>query len=243
MVSQHTVQFFGATDTAFLHELAAYVSGGLELGEPVVVITERSRKEALHRVLQTRGAEPEMGAEDGRLIVLEGERVLSAISSDNRRHIDGRRFDAVIGCMMRDIVGRSRSRRVRAYGDMVGTLWKDGRREMAVELERYWNDLQSQVPFDLYCGYPIDVFSDEFHPANVNSLICQHTKVVPQGRNADLQGALDFALYETFGRHLTGVGPPGLPSAEATILWIREYLPAQAPEILRRARHYAVSEV
>lgn len=239
MVSQHVVQFFGATETGFLQELAAYISDGLDLGEPVVVVTERSRKDALLAVLERRGADPELGKEDGRLIVLEAETVLATICPGGQ--VDGKRFDAVIGRMLRDVVGASRSRRVRVYGDMVGVLWKDGRRQAAVELERYWNDLQSQIPFDLYCGYPIDVLGEEFHPANIDPLIGQHTKVVPQTRNGDLQGALDFALYETFGHHLNGVGPPDLPSAEATILWIREYLPSQASDIIRRARRYAES--
>jgi hypothetical protein len=172
MVSQHIVRFFGVEETAFLQELVAYVSDGLKRGEPVIVITERSRKDALSRLLGGRDDETQ-------LCILEAEQMLAAISSDDGTRIDGRRFDAKVGSMLRDLVSRSRSRRVRAYGDMVGILWKDGRREMAVELERYWNDLQAQIPFDLYCGYAIEAAGEPAAGDPLRAIIAEHTHVIP----------------------------------------------------------------
>jgi hypothetical protein len=100
-------------------------------------------------------------------------------------------------------------------------------------LERYWNDLQAQLPFDLYCAYDIDVFSEEFRADTISPVISQHSQVVQAG-SASLNGALDYAAYETLGRTC-----PPLPDAEATILWLRANEPDRAPEILKRAKEYA----
>lgn len=247
MPTRHVVQFFQSDESSLLSNLCRYVAEGLEAGEPVVILTDRARRDRLFSILELNGTEPDIGKQDGRLVVLDSEQLLAKILSGGK--IDGERFNDIIGRAMREVVSRSRSRRVRAYGDLVGTLWQTGRHAAAIELERYWNDLQAQIPFDLYCGYPIDLFGDDFHPSKIDPLLCQHTHVVAQLRNAELQSALDFAIYETFGRRLHGSGTsikehisttwPELPSPEATILWIREYLPSQAEEIIERARRYS----
>lgn len=249
MPTRHLVQFFPSDETSLLQNLCRYVGQGLEAGEPVVVLTDRERRDRLFSALDALGTDPDIGRQDGRLVVLDAEQLLAKIFVGGK--IDGERFNSIIGRAMREVVARSRSRRVRAYGDLVGALWSNGRHAAAVDLERYWNDLQAQIPFDLYCGYPIDIFGGEFHPTKIDELLCQHSHVVAQPRNAELQSALDFALYETYGRRLHGPGTsikdqiattwPELPSAEATILWIREFLPSQADEIVARARLYSES--
>lgn len=235
----HTLQFFGFTEDRFVHDLADYACEGFDVGEPLVAIVEAHRSEALLQELRRRRSEPDLAREDGRFVLLDAQRVLAQLDRNGR--IDGYCFDNAIGRLMREVVARSRSRRVRAYGDMAGMLWRDGRRDACIELERYWNDLQAQLPFDLFCGYSVDVFADDFEPHGLSPLLCEHSCVVPQQRNDELQNALDFAVYESFGRHLSGIGSPDMPTAEATILWIREYLPGHAREILQRAKRYAES--
>lgn len=249
MSSQHIVHFFDTDELSLLHHLGRFVAEGLEAGEPVVVLTDRRRRERLLLDLDTLGTEPDIGKEDGRLVMLDSEQVLSRIEHAGR--VDAERFHAVVGRTMREVISRSRSRRVRVYGDLVGLLWQQGRQAAAVELERNWNALQAQLPFDLFCGYPIDLLGDDFHPSKIDPLICQHSRVLAQYRNAEIQSALEYAMYEAFGRELHGsdratkeqivAGWPELPAAEATVLWIREHLPAHADDIIGRARKYAAA--
>jgi len=42
---------------------------------------------------------------------------------------------------------------IRAYGEMVDVLWKDGMEAAAVRLEMLWNQLANTRTFSLLCGY------------------------------------------------------------------------------------------
>jgi hypothetical protein len=229
MSSHHVVQFYGADTNALITRLGRYVAEGVDAGESVVVISNRDLHDALFRALARHAGEPDF-REDGRLLVLEAEQVMERLYENGI--LSASRFDEVVGGLMRTVAARSRSHRVRAYGDMVDVLWRKGRRADAVELERYWNDLQAQLPFDLYCAYSIDAFSDEFQAEAIAPVLAQHTAIV-RADAPRLNGALDFAAYEKLGRTC-----PPLADAEAAILWLRENAPEHAPEILERAKRY-----
>jgi hypothetical protein len=137
---------------------------------------------------------------------------------------------------------------IRAYGEMVGLLWTDGRRDAAVALEDCWNRFLDSCACGLLCAYPIDVLGPDFQMSAVDDVLRTHTHVVPCGSNGDLDIATDRALYDTLGtaadrvRREMRVGMPAAwPSVagpEARILWLREHLPHQAAEIVARAKDY-----
>ena len=221
MVPQHVVQFYD-DEAALIQSVSRYVTDGLDARKSVVLVTSRERQDALFSLLDQHS---------GDLVVLDSERTLGELFEGGK--FSARRFDAVIGKVMRGAVSRSRSHGVRAYGDMVDVLWGCGCLNDALELERSWNDLQAQLPFDLYCAYNVDLF-DEFDPEAVASMLCSHSSVVPNYRSSELRSALEFAMYETLGGDV-----PRLTDPESAILWLREHAPQQAREILTRARKYA----
>jgi hypothetical protein len=222
MPSQHLVQFYGANRNALVNTLCRYATDGLDAGESVVIISSRTLHDAVLKALD--------GADDGRLHLIESEAMLERLMLDGR--LSAKRFDQIVGDLLRDVVARSRTRQVRAFGDMVDILWRRGHHAEALELERYWSDLQQHLPFELYCAYDVDVLSEEFQAESIAPVLAEHSKVLPSGR-AELTGALDYAAYETLGRRC-----PPLPNAEATVLWLRTHAPDHASEILERARQY-----
>ncbi len=124
--------------------MSDFLRAGLNRNGVCVVVTSAARREALLRRLPS----------DGRIHCLDAHDVLSKIFKDG--HIDPYAFDRYVGDEMRRAVKSGGARPVLAYGDMVGILWAGGSRQAAADLEWYWNDLGSQLPFSLYCGYPID---------------------------------------------------------------------------------------
>jgi hypothetical protein len=129
---------------------------------------------------------------------------------------------------------------------MVGLLWQRDQFRAAVRLEQFWNKLMGAKALNLFCAYPIDLFGKDFQSETLDALLCEHTHLVPAGRNQDLHSAIERAMDEVLGSdelrtRMEVDHPPSwasLPEAETVILWLRNNLPEQVEEILLRARHY-----
>jgi hypothetical protein len=67
-------------------------------------------------------------------------------------------------------------RAIRAYGEMVDLLWKDGCEATAIRLETLWNQLARTCDFELLCGYSIGNF---YKGSSLDDIKRQHTHVVP----------------------------------------------------------------
>ena len=59
---------------------------------------------------------------------------------------------------------------IRAYGEMVDVLWKDGMSAAAIKLEMLWNRLANTHDFSLLCGYAMGNF---YKDASIDD-VCQH---------------------------------------------------------------------
>ncbi len=130
---------------------------------------------------------------------------------------------------------------------MVGRLWGS----KPITPPSSWSVLEpllDRVDFDLYCGYPIDVLSEEFQMPAVRPSLA-HGRIVPSlGEGFD--AALRRAIGEMLGEHPNSLGAlasgsfktrkTGLPCAEGMILKLRSAMPRYADEILARAKEYAV---
>jgi hypothetical protein len=137
---------------------------------------------------------------------------------------------------------------LRAYGEMVGILWKARQFAAAIRLEQLWNKLLEQASFSLYCAYAIDVFGKEFEVSNLEGVLCTHTHLVPAQPNGTLETALNRSMDEILGAKADALRVlikanhrPNwavMPTAEAIILWLRRNLSGQADQIIARAQDY-----
>jgi DNA-directed RNA polymerase specialized sigma24 family protein len=130
---------------------------------------------------------------------------------------------------------------------MVGVLWAPGQRDRAMLLEVYWNRRNGLPGFNLLCGYPIEVWSEEIASSAAEAILSQHTRLASTGWREDLESALDRAVAEGLDPHASAAAAPKtyaedasteMPHAEATILWLWAAAPDQAAQILTRARQY-----
>jgi hypothetical protein len=137
---------------------------------------------------------------------------------------------------------------LRAYGEMVGVLWKARQFAAAIRLEQLWNKLLEQSAFSLYCAYAIDIFGKDFQVDGLDDILCTHSHLVPAEPNGNLETALNMALDELLGpkadslriRIKANYRPAWavMPNAEAMVIWLRKNLPERAEDILNRSRHY-----
>jgi hypothetical protein len=166
---------------------------------------------------------------------------------------DWNRFQKAILSAMQRVGADNKQRGLRAYGEMVGVLWTAGRFSAAIQLEQFWNKLLAAKGFNLFCGYPIDIFGRGFQIADVDALLCAHTHVLPAGENGDLETAIDRSIDAVLGDKAEGLKRlmqlnfrPSwavMPRGEALILWLRNNLPEHGDQIVSKAREYYNAEL
>ena len=241
---EHVVQLYGADDRLLTSNVTRFLSEGLKRADGLLVIATPEHRTTLTCYLRQDPAYSKAVLE-GRLVFLDAEMTLGRLMVQGAPDPD--LFRNVVGDAIAQVRGRAVHSGVRAYGEMVGLLWKAGARHAAVQLEELWNGLLRSSQVSLFCAYPIDVFGPDFHSESVDPLLCSHTHLVPL--NPELEQALHRAMEEVLGPRLDGLREliqanhrPAwgqVPTGEALILWLRNNLPGSADKILALAReHY-----
>ncbi len=150
-------------DEELLARLEEYVLEGARVGHTTVVIATPEHRQRLRERL----AVWEM--EDA-FLGLDADLMLSRFMRDGLP--DRALFDRTVGALVRDGVGGG----LRAYGEMVSLLWRDGNLPATVALEQLWNELQRQHGFSLLCAYSTTDIGDQRGLAQVCDL---HSHVIP----------------------------------------------------------------
>lgn len=240
---EHVVQLYGSDDRLLTQNVGRFLSEGLKRGDGLLVIATSEHRSTLARQLREESGYSRAVLE-GRLVFLDAATTLARFMVDGSANAE--LFHAAVGEAVNGVRSRAVHSGIRAYGEMVGLLWKAGEYAAAVQLEELWNDLLKLGDVSLFCAYPIDVLSPEFEAGKLDALLCAHTHLLPV--DGALEGALNRAMDEVLGgrvddvRHLmqTNHRPTwaAIPKAEALVLWLRNNLPGSADEILGLARQY-----
>jgi hypothetical protein len=239
---RHVVQCHGEDTRELIANVARFLGAGLQQGDGIVIIATRARNESILHQLGRDGADVAAALHHARLVVLDAESTLERLLLDGQPDRD--RFDSVVGGVIRRMRAQHPGATVRAYGEMVGVLWKAWHFTAAIRLEERWNELLDRERVKLFCAYPIDVFGLEFDPEMLHGVLCAHTRLIPTTDRLDQ--AIDRAMDDVLGAdaryHRAQIMADErwgvLPRGEMAALWLRSNLPQHAPEILGRARDY-----
>jgi hypothetical protein len=167
----HAVQFY-ENDSSLFATVAGFLSQGLVEGHPAILIATAEHTAAILDHLNSRMIDVAKARALGELTEADAHQTLASMVPQTRSV----RFaaSAEIGRLLQ---GRSERALVRAYGEMVDVLWKDGREDAAIQLELLWNNLASQYGFALLCGYAMGNF---FKQTDRFEEVCsQHTHIIP----------------------------------------------------------------
>jgi DcmR-like sensory protein len=170
---RHAVQFYGSDDSLF-STVAGFLSEGLVAGQPALLIATAPHRAAIIEQLTGRLVDVAAAQGRGELVLLDAHETLSTFMTADAP--DAELFEREIGGVIeRTLHGRARTV-LRAYGEMVDVLWKEGRTEAAIKLEILWNKLALKYSFSLMCGYAMGNF---FKKAEQYQEVCrQHTHVL-----------------------------------------------------------------
>lgn len=169
----HIVQFYDSD--AFLAErVVEFVRGGLRNSEPVVVVATAEHRELICRQLAAERVDVTQESALGHLTLLDARETLATFMVDGMP--DWQRFKEQAAT----ILGRfSDAPRIRAYGEMVDVLWREGQSQAALQLEELWNVLAQTYPIALLCGYTMSNFPCQTDAARFDRVCAAHSHVLP----------------------------------------------------------------
>jgi hypothetical protein len=169
----HAVQFYGNDESLFT-TVGGFLSEGLIAGQPAVIIATAAHTAAILDELARRLIDVQEAKRVGDLVCVDATEALATFMTGDQPHPGA--FRQNVGAMLdQALAGRDRTP-VRAYGEMVDVLWKNGQSEAAIKLEILWNELAASHSFQLLCGYAMGNF---FKQADSYEKVCeQHTEVI-----------------------------------------------------------------
>jgi PAS domain S-box-containing protein len=187
-VHDHIVQFYKDEDR-LTHVVADFLVAGLRSGEPLVVIATQAHREAFHIELTVRGIDVEGAMAKGQLTLLDARATLDLFMVGEMP--DWTAFQRIIGGTLETIAARGGHKRLRAYGEMVDLLWREGHRSAAVHLEGFWNELGKTHSFALLCAYVMGNFYKDTDTQQFEHVCRSHSHVLPDESYVDAQDPVE----------------------------------------------------
>jgi hypothetical protein len=169
-VTGHDVHFY-RSDDALIASVVDFLSDAIRVGQPIIVIATEAHRRAFVMGLHAQRLDPDALLAGRLAIWLDARQTLESFMENGLPNRE--LFNATVGSVFAKVLDRRQYLVVRAFGEMVDLLWKDGNTEGAILLEQLWNDLAHNYKYSLLCGYSIDNF---LHEAGVAAFrrVCEH---------------------------------------------------------------------
>ena len=168
----HAVRFY-EDPQSLARMVATFIAEGLIEGKPGIIIATPEHRDEIIKKLNAMSFNLDQLQRQDDLIVLGARETLATFM------VDGMPNPEMFQAAMLPVIDRAcRDRQdcmIRAYGEMVDVLWKDGSEAAAVRLEMLWNQLANTRQFSLLCGYSMGSF---YKAAAFDAICHQHTHVL-----------------------------------------------------------------
>jgi hypothetical protein len=236
----HLVQLY--QDDDFLGDaVAEYVAAGLRAGDAAVLIVTPAHRELFLERLTAEGVYAEEAIKRGQLRVMDAAQTLALFMRAGAP--EWQAFHQHVGGALAEL--RCQYPRVRAYGEMVDVLWRDGMRDAALRLEEFWNKLAGLQTFSLLCGYYMDNLDSAAYDGPLDCVCKVHTHLIPARDYSELNDAVAAASKQVLDQPLAQMllslsashrPLTQMPLGQATLLWLKKNMPRTADKVLSRVR-------
>ncbi|HET7701743.1 MAG TPA: MEDS domain-containing protein [Candidatus Limnocylindria bacterium] len=162
-------------DTTLSTTVAAFLAPAFAEGHAAISIGTRPHIAAIEQRLRTDGHDVDGARSRGQYVTLDAEKAVALLLRDGLP--TQQTFDRVVG----EHVARLSARHgeVRAFGEIVNLLWRDGKRAAALRLEELWNGALGRHPLALVCGYSARVIQDTPVTGSLEAIGAVHDHVLP----------------------------------------------------------------
>ena len=171
---EHIAHLYQSEDE-LLTSLTEFIRTGIERGESCRVITTKTHTAQLEERLSSRGVNIAQARQSGFYMAYDAYETMSRFMVNGLP--DPALFNEVIGGMVNKVLARNKP--VRAFGEMVALLWKEGNQQGVAKLESLWDDLVRDYNISLYCAYPRIYFDKSIHGEMLGEINRLHSSVMP----------------------------------------------------------------
>ena len=169
----HFVQVY-RDEAALLDAVSLFTVAAIGRNDAVVLVATPEHGEAVRKVLDSSGLDPEILEGWGQLQVHDAEALLTRFMVDGEPHAGA--FQSLADGLIGSARASGRFRHVRVYGEMVNLLWGDNL-PAAVRLEQLWNEVIEEHSISLFCAYGLEPVGPlQSLPRSVKRL---HTHFIP----------------------------------------------------------------
>ena len=169
----HPCHFY-SDDAAFATTVASFLAPAFKEGQAIVAFGTPAHLDAIEKRLKRDGHDVDGAKARGQYQPNDAQAALEALLVGELPAHE--RFEEIIGSRV-DNAAREFGA-VRAFGEIVSLLWRDGKRQAALRLEEMWNEAIGLHPLSLLCGYNVRSFTSAHDAAGVTGIISAHTGVL-----------------------------------------------------------------
>ena len=174
--AEHPCSFY-ADDGVLASTVATFLAPAFAARQALIAIGTPEHLAAIEEQLRSSGHDIDGARASGQYMAMDAEWALQQLTAHGMPTAE--RFNAVLGPHIRSAAGKYGS--IRAFGEIVSLLWRDGKRQAALRLEELWNEALGYHPLALVCGYNVRSFNEAADATGVIGIINSHTNViVPQ---------------------------------------------------------------
>jgi hypothetical protein len=176
--TDHPCHFY-RSDVTLATTVASFLAPALAERSALIAIGTRAHIAAIEQRLRTDGYDLDEARASRRYVAIDAERIVGHLLRDGMPTSET--FDAVIGARLARLA--SEHGRVRAFGEIVSLLSRDGKHLAALRLEELWHDAMVHQPLALICGYSARAVRDATGGVE-DRIIAAHTRVIDDARSA-----------------------------------------------------------
>jgi DNA-binding NarL/FixJ family response regulator len=147
---------FHSDETSLVDDYVRFAETALRAGKVAVFVVAGSRLGKIRDRLEARGVGVKPAIAEGRYVALDAASELSKLTADGWPNDESLRLMAA--AFLTDVAARANggNARVAVCGELAPDLWKLGRPDDALRLERAWDCVARRLKADVLCGYLLD---------------------------------------------------------------------------------------
>lgn len=174
--AQHLVQFY--EDESFIIDNVSFLAAQtLVSGNSSIIVATEPRLSRIGKRIAARGLNLNVLQTLGRYVKLDATEALAQFMIGAQP--DEKKFDQVIGGLLRGAEANSEQGFVFVFGEMVELLCAAKKPAAAVHLEKFCNALAARNRFSLYCAYSLSSLGDVPDADTLMQICAEHSLTIP----------------------------------------------------------------